>query len=79
MQISFHTEHFSTARKIISDVLLLLLVLERFGICLLRLCVGRDVVTQAFTLKTWASNQVPQRSLVEELVVKHPPVEGSIE
>jgi hypothetical protein len=35
MQISFHTRHFSTARKITSDVFLLtlkILMLERFGI-----------------------------------------------
>jgi hypothetical protein len=40
MQISFHTQHGSAARKLISDVLLLML--ERFGICLLQLCRRRD-------------------------------------
>jgi len=41
MQISFHT-HFSTARKITSDVFLLtlkILMLERFGIYILPLCI----------------------------------------
>jgi hypothetical protein len=43
---SFHTQHVGAARKIISDGLLLML--ERFGICLLRLCIRRDGERQAF-------------------------------
>jgi hypothetical protein len=60
MQISFHTQHVSAARKIISDVLLLML--ERFGICLLQLCIRRDGERQAFVenVPTTAHNKKQQ-------------------
>jgi len=57
---SFHTQHVSAARKIISYGLLLML--ERFGICLLRLCIRRDGERQAFVenVSTTAHNKKQQ-------------------